>query len=77
MVRLDDKLLAEVKKMAADSGQTLTAAIEDALREVVARHKRRRQNGPLHLSTFAGHGLQPGVDLDSSSTLLDLMENKD
>ena len=38
-MRLDDPLLAEAKKYAADNGRTLTAVIEDALRETLARRK--------------------------------------
>ena len=33
-IRLDDRLLAEAKQYAAESGRTLTGLIEDALREV-------------------------------------------
>jgi hypothetical protein len=38
-VRLDDALLTEAKKLAADSGRSLTAVIEDALREVISRRR--------------------------------------
>ncbi len=37
-VRLDDQLLLEVRRWAADTGRTITAVIEDALREVLARN---------------------------------------
>lgn len=77
-IRLNDPLLAEAKKYAADSGQTLTALIEDALRERLARRKspvvKRRR---VRLPTFPGGRLRPGVDLDDTSTLLDLMEGRD
>lgn len=36
-VRLDDTLLRQAKRLAAETGQSLTAVIEDALREVVGR----------------------------------------
>lgn len=75
-VRLDEKLLADVKKLAVESGRTLTAVLEDALREAVTRRKQRRKAPPVELATFAGQGLQPGVDLDDSSALLDLMEGR-
>lgn len=32
---------------------------------------------PVELPTFAGDGLQPGVDLDDSAALVDLMETED
>lgn len=73
-IRLDDALLRQAKKVAAETGRTLTSVIEDALRESLARRgkpKRRR----VRLRTFKGKGLQPGVDLDDSAALLDLMED--
>ena len=48
--------------------------IEDALREVLARQQARLDHDPVRLTTVAGHGLQPGVDLDDSAALLSLME---
>ena len=73
-VRLDDDLLREAKRHAAATGRTLTAVIEDALRETLCR---RRQQGPrrrIKLRTVGGSGTQAGVDLDDSSALLDLMD---
>lgn len=32
---------------------------------------------PVPLPTFPGHGLQPGVDLDDTASLLDLMDARD
>jgi hypothetical protein len=39
----------------------------------------RRQSGRVAppLPTFSGKGLQPGVDLDDSANLLDLMQDGD
>jgi hypothetical protein len=76
-IRLDDALLADAKALAVRSGRTLTAVIEDALRETLARSRsmsHRREALPL--SSHSG-GLQPGVDLDDTSALLDLMESDD
>lgn len=73
-VRLDDRLLAETKELAARSGRTLTAVIEDALREMLSRRKRGPEPARVELPTFSGSGLLPGVDLDDSASLLELME---
>jgi hypothetical protein len=76
-VRLDDKLLSDAKALAARSGRTLTAVIEDALRETLARSADvppRRVKLP---ASRGGQGLQPGVDLDDTAALLDLMESGD
>jgi hypothetical protein len=74
-VRLDEALFVEAKKWAAANGSTLTALIEDALREVLSRKK--AVSGPktkIVLPTFRGKGVRPGVDLESSATLLDVMD---
>lgn len=76
-IYLPDDLLLEAKKMAAKSHRTLTAVIEDALRETLSRRKKRSRPGPVKLTTFGTGGLQPGVDLDDTSALLDLMEKPD
>jgi hypothetical protein len=77
-IRLDDELLSEAKALAAESGRTLTAVIEDALREVLARRKSAAARRRVELPTFGrGSRLQPGVDLDDSAALLDLMEQDD
>ena len=72
-VKLDDRLLAEAKQMAARSRKTLSEVIEDALRQVLSAPAASASRKPVKLSTFRGTGLQPGVDLDSSSALLELM----
>jgi hypothetical protein len=74
-VRLDEHLLAQAKKHAVESGKTLTAVLEDALRESLARRKAHAKARPVRLRTVKGGGVRPGVDLDDSASLLDLMES--
>lgn len=74
-VRLDERLLAEAKKHAAETGRTLTAVLEDALRETLARRSVRGKRKPVRLKTVKGDGIRPGVDLDDTAALLDLMES--
>lgn len=74
-VRLNDHLLKEAKQLAAGTGRTLTAVIEDALREMLARSKKPPKRSHVTLPTFPGNGLLPGVDLDDTAALLDLMES--
>jgi Uncharacterized protein conserved in bacteria (DUF2191). len=76
-VRLDDDLLATAKQHAARTGRTLTALLEDALRTLLALESKRRPGSAKKLPTFRGGGLRPGVDLDDSAALLDVMENSD
>lgn len=74
-IRLDEHLLAEAKKRAAESGKTLTAMVEDALRESLARRAAGAKAKPVRVKTAGGGGLRPGVDLDDSASLLEVMEN--
>jgi hypothetical protein len=71
-IRLDDALLAEAKVLAARTGRTLTGLIEDSLRQALARPGGAR--GPVELPVVHGGRLRPGVNLDSMSDLLDIME---
>lgn len=74
-IRLDDHLLAKVKELAARSNRTMTAVIEDALREVIARQNQpQTPTHELDLPTYGQGGLRPGVDIDNSAALLDIME---
>lgn len=72
-VRLDEELLARAKRLAAETGRTLTEVLEDALRVAVHPPPRRSKREPVRLTTVDGPAL-PGVNLDDSSALLDLME---
>lgn len=76
-IRIDDQLLREAKEFAARSGRSLTSIIEDALRETLSRQRDSGQREPVRLVTVGGKGLLPGVDLDDSAALLDLMESSD
>lgn len=73
-IRLDDALLREAKAYAAATDRTLTRLIEEALREALARRKQRAGRPRVELPTSGRGGLQPGVDLDNSAALWDLMD---
>ena len=74
---MDDALLQEAKRLAAREGLTLTAVLENALREMLERRRMLRGNERMPLPTFTGRGLQPGVDLDDTAALLDHMQHRD
>lgn len=75
-LNLDDGLFRQVKRLAAETHRTMTAVFEDALREMLARRRSSARGAAVRLPVFAGNGLQPGVDLDHGSGLLDLMEGR-
>lgn len=76
-IRMEDALLREAKQYAVRTGTTLTRVIEDAVREMLARRQARGVREPVHLPTFDGEGLQPGVDLDDTRSLIELMDADD
>ncbi|MBW3644199.1 MAG: type II toxin-antitoxin system VapB family antitoxin [Actinobacteria bacterium] len=75
-LNLDDELVRRAREVAARTGSTLTRLIEDALRQSLGRRESVAVE-PLDLPTVGGRGLQPGVDLDDSASLLELMERGD
>ena len=74
---MNDHLFAEVKLLAARTGRTVNAVIEEALREMLVRQSRSAERPPVQLPVDTGRGLLPGVGLDDSAALLDLMEGVD
>jgi len=75
-IRIDDRLLTEAKKLGAETNRTLTAVIQDALREVLSRRRAADRRERVRLTTGDGKGLQPGVDLSDAAALLDLMDEE-
>jgi hypothetical protein len=75
-INLDDALLAEAKQLAARTGRSLTAVVEDALRQSLHRRQPTARKA-IELPVFGEGGMRPGVDLDDSAALLDVMEQDD
>jgi hypothetical protein len=74
-LRLDDDLLAEAKVVAARRRTTLTALVEEALRERLGRAAAApADTAPLPVSRQTG-GTRAGVDLDDGAALLDLLDS--
>lgn len=76
-VRLDEGLLRDAKAEASRRGETVTSLIERGLRLVLASSGRpaRRARITLPVSRATG-GTRPGVNLDDSSALLDILEGR-
>lgn len=73
-VRIDRQVLAEAKRLAAETGHTLTAVIEESLRETLARRKKSKGSAPVKLTLYGEGGVFPGVDLDDTASLIEAME---
>jgi hypothetical protein len=76
-VRLDENLLRQAKREAQKRGETLTSMIERGLRLTLAAESRKpsQRRVKLPLSKASG-GTLPGVDLNDSSALLDIMDGR-
>jgi hypothetical protein len=76
-VRLNEGLMREVKAEATRRGETVTALIERGLRLVLASAAKpaQRRRVVLPVSKQRG-GTLPGVDLNNSAALLDIMEGR-
>jgi hypothetical protein len=75
-VRLPDDLLRQARKKALEEGRTLTSLIEEGLKTLLAESKPARRAAVRLPVSKAKGGTLPGVDLNRSSDLLDLMENR-
>ena len=73
-IRLDDELVEEARNLARETGRSLSAVIEEALRQHLAHQQTPGKRARVRLITVAGQGLLPGVDLDDSASLLDIMK---
>jgi hypothetical protein len=75
-IRLDDGLLRQAKQIAARTGRSVGAVIEEAVRESFARRDAGAPRTRTVLPSYRGRGLQPGVDLDDTAGLLDVMDGR-
>jgi hypothetical protein len=73
-IYVDDQLLMQAKAQAATLGVTLAQLIEDALRESLMRRQTVEHRERVRLITMKGTGTRPGIDLDNSQSLLEIME---
>ena len=72
-IELNDELLRQAKRLAADQGVPLRSVVETALRNHVAGNRQPRKRYTLRWSVEKGR-LLPGVDLEDRDALLDLMD---
>jgi hypothetical protein len=70
---IDDRVLRELKKKAADEGRTLQAVANDLLKR--ALHPRPHQPFSLQIHGWAAD-LQPGVDILDRDSLFDAMNGR-
>jgi hypothetical protein len=74
---LEDALLNKAKSVSRQRKCSVGEVIEEALRQTLLPvSKKQGASPPKPLKTFRGTGVLPGVDLVSSVSLLDSMEDR-
>ena len=73
-IRLDEDLLRQAKQRALEGGRTLTSLIEDSLRTTLSLKGASLKKQRAKLPTFRSGGILPGVDLDHTAALYDIMD---
>lgn len=73
-LNLSDALMSEVKRHAADTGRTVTALVETALRDLIDRERRRAGEAFVLEWPVTEGGVQPGVDLADRDALIEVMD---
>lgn len=74
-IELNDELLRQAKRMAADQGIPLRLVVETALRKHVTGARQAGSRYTLQWTVEKGR-LQPGVDLEDRNSLFDLMDDR-
>jgi hypothetical protein len=73
-IHLPDDLIERAKKAALEADTTLGGFIENALQEALARRRNGKRGREFKVITYGHGGVLPGVNLDDSSALQDIME---
>jgi hypothetical protein len=78
-VYLDRPYRERLERLAASLGATKSDVLRRGLDALESLSRRPAAAAPetRALPTFAGHGLRPGVDLDDTASLIDLMQEGD
>lgn len=75
-VRLEDDILRRAKQRAASSSTTLTGVIREALQAYLARPADSADPCPVDLPVSGSGGTLPGIDLDDTASLYDVMDGR-
>jgi hypothetical protein len=74
-VRLKDDLLKQAKRRAVETHRSFTAFLEDAIRASLApRAPAKSPRQKIDLPVSGKGGTRPGIQLDNSSALHDVMD---
>lgn len=74
-LNLDPVLMRRVRRRAAETDRTMTALIEDAVRELLLSEAGKGGTYAFDAVPVPGR-VQPGIDLDDRSALIDAMDGR-
>jgi hypothetical protein len=69
-----DDVLDEYRRVAAATHRTLSAVVEEGLRELAARRSTAVSRPSSDFTIVGGEGLRPGVTLDDNAALRELLD---
>jgi hypothetical protein len=72
-ISIDEALLKQARQVALDRGISLNEFVVTALRLELYRATKPHRKKKITVPTFRGRGLRPGIDLDDSASLEDVM----
>jgi hypothetical protein len=75
-INLRDEALELGRKKARELGQSLGDVVSNAVLAAYGDRAKRPSGAAFDLPESGSGGLQPGVDLDDSASLADLMESR-
>jgi hypothetical protein len=76
-IDVDDNLIQQAKDAAAKTHRSLDEFMADAIRVEMDRLRRVRTRQKFKLITSGSGGVFPGVDIDDTAPLLDIMDGID
>ena len=75
-LNINDTLLKEAKKCSIERNCSLGEIVDEALRLSLMTQNKSGATAIIRpLKTFAGSGIQPGIDLSNNASVLETMDN--
>lgn len=75
-LKINDTLLKEAKKRSIERNCSLGEIVDEALRlSLMTQNKSGATAIVRPLKTFAGSGIQPGIDLSNNASVLETMDS--
>jgi metal-responsive CopG/Arc/MetJ family transcriptional regulator len=76
-IDLPEDLVQQAKEAAVEANATLSEFIADSIRLALDSRRRKASRREFKIITSGKNGLKPGVNLDDTSSLLDIMDGLD